>query len=184
MTVIPAKNFYKVLQEEGLRLVHQYQVTFVANELPQTVQDELARVTFLAQGLELPSRTQNFAPVYYLGYEFQQATNMSWTNEITMTINCDAYMKLRDALLLWQGITTNPAILLEAKGDGIKTASMANMQIDLYDQTMTSIVESYVLYGVVPANVGDMSLSNTGDAVASFPASFKYQFWSTIPAAQ
>lgn len=100
-----------------------------------------------------------------------------------MTINCDAFMKIRDALLFWQGIVTNPYVEGTAKGDGIKTASEATMRIDLYDQTMSTVVETYVLYGIVPSQIGDMTLSNQGDSVATFPVTFKFQYWSVVPKA-
>lgn len=181
-TLYPASDFFSTLQSEGLRLVHQYQVRFQIAEIEATIANKLNYLTMFAQGLDLPSRTQNYAEVYYLGYPFQQATNMTWSNEITMTLNCDAFNELRNAMLFWQGIITNPAILGGAKGDGLKTATQSQMIIDLYDQTMNTVVETYTLYGVAPANVGEMSLSNNGDAVATFPASFKYQFFSTVPA--
>lgn len=180
-SVKPASQLYNILEKEGLRVTGQYQISIIGAPIAESILKEINNLTFFATGSELPSRTQNFAQMYYLGYEFQQATNMTWSNELTMTINCDAFLKLRDALLFWEGITTNPYIKNGAKGDGIKTASPAMVLIDLFDQTMTQCVETYVLYGAVPSNIGTMTLSNNGDGIAMFDCGFKYQFWSALP---
>lgn len=55
--VTAAAVFYGKLKTEGLRLTHQYQISFVGIPADSNVDTTLNELTMFAQGLDLPQRT-------------------------------------------------------------------------------------------------------------------------------
>lgn len=177
--VIPVQQFYDALTTGGVRLQHQYQMVFNVVQ-PDGINDLLKQFTIWAEGTELPSRTQNYVNLHYLAYEFQQATNMTMSTDFTTNIRCDAMTQIRDALLAWQGTVTDPHIRGGAAGGGMKRASPNECYIHLYDETMKTAIATYRLVGITPGEIGTMTLSNENASIATFSATFKYQFWEYV----
>lgn len=95
-----------------------------------------------------------------------------------MTVNADANGEIRRAFLAWQSKTWDPDIEGGSilKGDRrLNTGSI--MRINLLDNDMETISESYKLVGVRIADVGPLTVSNTEASVSTFTVSFRSTYW-------
>lgn len=170
-------QFYNQLKDVGTRLTHQYQLSL--SNVPAPAGAALEQITLWAEGANLPGRTQNTQDIQYLGYPFNVPTNFTMTNELTCNIRCDSNLEIREALLFWMGIISDPDVGGASASGGIKTASRANAILDLYNDRMDTVTHTYELVGVYPTNIGEIDLSNSEPSIATFGATFKYQFWKT-----
>ena len=171
-------EYYRELYTTGLKLTHQFQLSLSNSGLP-SIDKALEKVTMFCHGAQVPGRLQNTTDVQYLGYPFQYPTNMTMTNELQLTINADAELKVRDALLAWMTTITDADIEGGSAMGGIKTLSTASARLDLYDDKMETIVHTFKLAGIYPTEVGVIEMSNIDPTVAQFTANFKYQYWTS-----
>ena len=102
------------------------------------------------------------------------------TNTISLEINCDTAMMIRDALLFWAGVFSDPDIEGGSAGGGIKNVSPAVGKLYLFNDKMDTVTHEYELVGLYPTNVGDITTSNVDANIAVFTAEFKYQYWKTV----
>lgn len=172
-------EFYATLRARGAKLTHQFQFNIINTGIGE-IDALLTELTMWAKGSTVPGRKQNFAPINYLAYEFTVPTNFSMTNELTLEINCDSNMRIRDALLLWEGIFSDPDIEGGSAGGGIKNISPAVGKLYLFNDKMDTVTHEFELVGLYPTSVGDINTSNVEASIASFPATFKYQYWKTL----
>jgi len=175
MALHTLQDFYQELQDKGVRLTHQYQLSFEG--IPTG--GDLSKITMWAEGATLPGRTQETAEVPFLAYPFSIPTKLGMTNSISLTIRSDADMNIRDILLDWQNYHSNASIATGGSGEGDKKAPDEGVKVilDLYDDTLSTIVQSYSLIGVIPGNVGDATLSQADASVVTFDLTLKYQYW-------
>ena len=172
-------EFYATLRGRGAKLTHQFQFNIINTGVSE-VDTLLNEITMWAKGATVPGRKQNYAPINYLAYEFSVPTNFTMTNEITMEINCDSAMRVRDALLLWESIFSDPDIEGGSTGGGIKNVSPAVGKLYLFNDKMDTVTHEYDLVGMFPTDVGDITTSNVEANIATFSATFKYQYWKTV----
>jgi len=174
----PLSDLYTQLTNIGVKLSHQYQLSF--SNVPTPIASKTEDITLWAAGANLPGRTQNVTDISYLGFAFNVDTNFSMTNDLQCTIYCDANLSLRESLLFWMGLSSDPDVGGLSAGGGIKTASTVRGILDLYNDRMDTITHTYELIGIRPIVVGDSILSNENAEIMSFDAQFKYQFWNTV----
>ena len=84
-------EFYTELKNKGVKLTHQFQLQILGTGI-DAVDSALENITMWAQGAEAPGRTQNTQDIQYLGYPFNVPTNFLMTNELALTINCEAVL--------------------------------------------------------------------------------------------
>ena len=182
------QDLYQQLQSRGVRLTHQFQLQFniidadldgVVNANDLVGQNSILKnVTIWAEGVNLPGRTQNYAPFSYLGYPLQVPTNMDMTQTLDVVIRCDRAMEVQRALLKWQSALSRPVEGTEIDNmGGDKTLRASTADIILIDDKKENIELVYVLQGLMPSNIGEISFSNEAPGIATFPASFAYQYW-------
>jgi hypothetical protein len=172
-------EFYATLRARGAKLTHQFQFNIINTGIGE-IDTLLSELTMWAKGSSVPGRTQNFAPISYLAYEFSVPTNFAMTNTMTLEINCDSAMRIRDALLLWEGIFSDPDIEGGSAGGGIKNISPAVGKLYLMNDRMDEVTHEYELVGLYPTNVGEIGTSNVDSNIATFQAEFRYQYWKTL----
>ena len=174
------QNFYNVLKTQGVRLTHQYQLNFTIGNnagLPSIVNEQFDDITVWAEGSIVPGREQNTTEMFYLGYPMVIPTNMTMTRELPLTIRAQNDMSLHTAMLAWKATISDPDIENGATGGGDKTLRDVRARMDLLDDQMQTIVASYELVGIYPTLVGDIEFSNTDPDIATFEASFAFQYW-------
>jgi hypothetical protein len=174
------QNFYNVLKTQGVRLTHQYQLNFTIGNnagLPSIVNEQFNDITIWAEGSQVPGREQQTTELFYLGYPMIIPTNMLMTNELSLTIRAQNDMSLHTAMLAWKATISDPDIDNGATGGGDKTLRDIRARMDLLDDRMENIVASYEMVGIYPTLVGDIAFSNESADVATFDATFRFQYW-------
>ncbi len=172
-------EYYSTLRTKGVKLTQQYQMNIINTGITE-VDNMLAELTMWAKSATAPGRTQNFAPIHYLAYEFSVPSNFDMTKTITLDINCDAALTIRDALLFWAGVISDADIEGGSVGGGIKNISPAVGKLYLFNDLMDTVTHEYELVGLYPTNIGDIAFSNTESNIATFTAEFRYQYWKTV----
>lgn len=163
----------------GPRLSHQFNMTV------QTGLDKIQSIlgedlTIWADGTKLPGRTQNTADIDYIGYKFKVPSNFTMTQEMSLNVRCDKNMLIRDALLAWLAYFSDPAIGSGSFGAGVKRIPTSMIQLDLYNDAMTTIQHTYNLRGVIPTKVGDISMTHKNADIATFEFGCTYQYWDSV----
>ena len=115
--------------------------------------------------------------MFYLGYPFQVPTNMIMTHELTLTIRAQNDMSLHTAMLAWMATMSDPDIDNDATCGGDKTLRDIRARMDLLNDKMDDIVASYQMVGIYPTVVGPMDFTNEDPGIATFEATFKFQYW-------
>jgi hypothetical protein len=178
-------DFYQKLRTGGVALQHQYQL-LIDPPLgsPQNVVEAFRDVTMWAQSATVPSRTQNFADIQYLGFPFNVPSNFEMSNEISFTINTQKTMDVRHALLAWMNNISGADILGGQSGGGDKSLNELNVagtaKIVLLDDKFEDGKFTYELVGFYPTVVGEAEVTNTAAEIVTFEATFKYQFWRVL----
>lgn len=173
------QNFYQQLFDYGAKLQHQFQLRIDSTNIPGV--DKLFEdVTMWCSGVNLPGRTQNSAPAWYLGFSFPIPTNFAMTQNITFDIVCDSDMRIRDAMLAWAAYVSDPDIPGGSAGGGRKAFGTATGRIDLLDEQMATILHTYELYGMYPQNIGDAVFTNQNAGIVTFPATFNFAYWKLV----
>lgn len=176
-------SFYEYLTNVGVRLTHQFQMSVVGtNNLPPEVEKNLKDVTFWAQGTQLPGRTQNEAPISYLGYTFNVPTNFVMTNQLNFTVNTPFDMHVREGFLAWMAHASAPDIEDNTVqlGGGDKRIPSTVIVLDLLNYELTDKVATYELYGAYPTDVGVIELTNADPTIASFTVTLRFQLWKAV----
>lgn len=140
----------------------------------------MKRAVMMGNNFTLPERGQEYATVYYKGYEMQNLvpTRLTMQQEHTMTIKCDVNGEYRRAFLAWQGKVINPDIeggsLFE--GDrGVNEKSI--IRVDLFDKDNKTVIETIKFFNVRIKQVGPVTLSYDGGEVATFDVTFGSIYW-------
>jgi acyl-CoA-binding protein len=164
----------------GVMLTNQFRLTF---NIPESIQglfrgnwiDDSITIWIDAPNIpggELKSTTFNF-----YGFPFQLPTVNIPTQELRGTVRCDRNLQIRHDLSAWQNFHSSFGNSLGAARSGGKGIPSANATITALDDTMSTAIRSYTLFGLFPANVGDIELRHDEPGVAQFTVSFKYQRW-------
>jgi len=171
-------DFQNALISTGVRLTHQFNLT-VLTHIP-TLDGILGEnMNIWANGTSLPGRTQNVATMSYLGYPMHVPSNFTMTQDITFEIRCDQEMLIRDTMLAWLAVHSDPAIDAGSLGGGSKKIPSSKIIIDLYDDKMVNIQHTYELLGVIPLTVGEIKMSHDNSSIATFTFKCKYQHWNS-----
>lgn len=174
------QNFYNVLKTQGVRLSHQYQLNFTIPSgvgLPSIVNEQFNDITIWAEGSQVPGREQQVADMYYLGYPFKIPTNMIMTTELSLNIRAQNDMSLHTAMLAWKATISDPDIDNGSTGGGDKTLTDIRARMDLLNDKMDNIVASYEMVGIYPSSVGTIEFTNSDPEIATFDATFTFQYW-------
>jgi len=172
-------EFYNVLKNTGAFLTHQFQLNVISNAGGE-IDNALKDITMWASGAALPGRTQNVASLSFRGYPLKVPTNFTMTQQMQLTVNCDAALYIRNAFFAWQSLFSNPDIAGGSNGGGQKTIPTAKIILDLLDHDLETVMAEYHLHGVIPTNVGDVSLANENPGIGTFSLSLDYQYWDYV----
>ena len=174
----PITDFLAAATADTIRANNQYEVRCTSGY--SDIDNVLKTAVMFGSNFTLPERGQEYATVYYKGYEMQNLvpTRLTMQQEHTMTIKCDTNGEFRRAFLAWQGKVINPDIeggsLFE--GDrGVNEKSI--IRVDLFDKDNETVVETYKFYNVRIKQVGPITLTYDGGDVATFDVTFGSIYW-------
>lgn len=130
--------------------------------------------SYYAQSAKLPKFSIKRAKAAYYGIDFRVPTvitfDHSWTCKILLEQDMIIYEKLRD----WYKLISD----LSKNGGGIKTIPNINLRISLLNAEHTHFTTSYVLTGVWPNKIPELSLAYKADdnEAKMLDVEFKYQY--------
>ena len=190
-----AKSLYEFmsqLNQDNVRTQNLFEMkVFIPHEIIAKGNDQAGdqlteffdgRMTFYGTGFQLPSRTINTANVGFKGFTVPIPTTMQMEQQHTVTINADINGDLRRAFLTWQSCTMNPQInsqggFFEGNRHLSNTSKIYILLLDPTFKDSHGMQDIYEIDGVFVSQVGNMQLSNTESAVATFDVTFTSQYW-------
>lgn len=174
----PITEFLAEATADTIRANNQYEVRCTSGFAD--IDAVMKRAVMMGNNFTLPERGQEYATVYYKGYEMQNLvpTRLTMQQEHTMTIKCDVNGEYRRAFLAWQGKVINPDIeggsLFE--GDrGVNEKSI--IRVDLFDKDNKTVIETIKFFNVRIKQVGPVTLTYEGGEVATFDVTFGSIYW-------
>ena len=156
-------QFMAQMKEVGMRLGYQFQVT-----IPQ-----LENLQFFATSTTLPGKTLNPVDVPYFGQNFKIPTNADYGGEWSITARVDNKIQLKKSLMKWMNEFSD----LSKNGGGDKKMTSYNVTIDLLDNDLETITDTYILEGVFPTNMGELALDQSAAEVVTMEIGLAFQYW-------
>jgi hypothetical protein len=151
------------MKSTGLRLGYQFQVT-VPN---------LDNIQFFATATSLPGKTINPVEVPYFGQNFKIPTNADYGGEWSITVRVDNELSIKKALMKWMNEFSD----MSKNGGGNKKVTDYNVRIDLLDNDLQTITDTYVLVGVFPTTMGELGLDQSAADVVELEIALNFQYW-------
>lgn len=162
--VTTIQQFFANLAEAGRLMDHRFGLTLTRSGMED--------FTLFGQSTTIPARTINKAAIHYFGQQIDIPTTLdegrTWSVELYTDANNVFYNRMRE----WQDEYAS----WRRSGGGYKGVTSINAYIDLYNNNMDAIVDTIVLGGIWPEEVGSMNLEMSGDGLASFSTSFVFVY--------
>lgn len=167
------QDFYRVAQQRDFSRDFQLRVMDITDRgAGQLTQDDLV----YARTAKLPSRAITPADVPYMGLEFTVpgAAKYPGSKEYNIEFYADEELVVRRTIYNWTVRTFNDAT---SNGNyGISDSS--RLTLALLDMN-NDVQQIFVLHGVYPTLLGEISYDMTGDGKAVvLPVTLAYQFWT------
>jgi hypothetical protein len=156
-------QFLQELRNTGLRLGYQFQVTI----------EQLDGLQFYAASTTLPGKNINPVDVPYFGQTFKIPTNTDYGGEWSITTRVDNELKIKKALEKWMDEFSD----LSKNGGGNKKVTNYNVKIDLLDNDLQTINDTYTLVGVFPTGIGELGLDLSAADVVTMDVTLAFQYW-------
>jgi len=168
-------GYYQALKSVGLRKDFQFQITIeqIDSEIQSGGLGESMKFTFFAESASVPGLTQSTIETMYHGMTFRNPGNLEFESPWTVSVRCDSEMKIRDAVEKW---VKNSADLTKG-GGGDKKVPSFNAKVDLLDDELETIQKTYVLEGVFPQSIAELTLDHTSNEISRFDLGIAYQYW-------
>ncbi len=176
-------DFYSQLSRTGVRLTHQFQMSI------QSVFNvrEFENITLWTESFNLPGRTVDPIEIPYFGYKFKVPGVVQMTQELNLSVRCDAGNSIRDAFLTWQKLHSSISAdfgsagigsLDNNSGGGNKRIPQTTVTLDMLDETMQEVTQKYILFGAWPSNIGEITFSHENPDVAKFDVTLAFQYFT------
>lgn len=172
-------QFLNAATNETIRCTNQFEVEFVSG-IPE-VDAVMEDVMIMGQSFTIPSRTVEYAPVSFKGYEVPNLvpTRIDMQKEVTMTIIEDVNGSHRRVFEYIQNHVMNFDIEGGSvfEGDrGVNPNSI--LRLRLFDKDNKTVIQTYKFDNVHIKNVGETSLTYEGGDAAKFEVGFICSYWS------
>ena len=172
----PLIAFLNKLSQDQIRTTNMFEMQ-VTSGYPD-IDSVLESITMYGEGFQLPDRQVQAAQAPFKGYNLQIPTVMQMTNTHTMNVRADAAGEIRRAFLAWQGKTADPAISDGSVFAGDRRMNVKGViRIQLLDNDMVTVAETYKMIGVFITNVGGLQVSHQGANISTFQVGFASQYW-------
>jgi len=171
-------QFLAAATANNIRCDNQWEAEFISGY--DDVDAVLKTAVMFGGNFTIPGRTVNYASVSYKGFEMANLvpTNMSMTNEFSMSVKADIKGEYRRAFLRWQNHVMNANIEGGSFFEGNRAVNpKSNARIHLFAADNQTVNETYKLVNVVCSDVGTTSLTYEGGGVATFDITLKSTYW-------
>lgn len=172
-------KFLEAATADTIRCTNQFEVEFVSG-IPEV--DALMEDTIIfGQSFTIPSRSVNYAPVSFKGYEVPNLvpTNIDMTKELSMTIIEDVNGTNRRVFEAVMNHVMNFDIEGGSvfEGDrGVNPNSV--LRLRLFDKDNETVIQTYKFYNVHIKEVGTTELDYNGGDAAKFTVNFICSYWT------
>lgn len=172
----PIQDFITLLQQRGMRIQNMWEAEISTGY--SDVDEKLKNITFFIEEFNAPSRTQETVAVAFKGYPLNVPSKMVMETSHTLKIRCDVNGDTRRLFLKWMNYISAANISQGSFFGGEKRIPKnAVMRLKCLAGDMKTVLETYKIYGCIPSSVGDMSMSNTEAAIATFELKITSQYW-------
>lgn len=174
---VDLQSFYKNLIKGGPMLFgHQFIVRFTGNDLPSVLKSDPSKAksfTYYVKSTSIPKIEIDEAKVNFLSQDFVVPKNIkydgSWKTNVLLDQNIQHYHSLYD----WQEQFAS----LKNSGGGLKVIPDVNAIVSLTDSSFKTILHEFVLVGVYPTDIPDLSMQYENNAnLVDFSCTFVYQY--------
>ena len=174
---INLKTFYtNIIKKNPLYLPHQFIVTFEGADLPAEFASDPTNhnsLTYYVKSSSVPEVTIAEQTVNFLGQDFVVPKGVTYGGTWQVTCYAMASMYHYNALRAWCEQFAD----LKNNGGGKKTIPNVKATVHLIDSTMTQDLHDFVLEGVFPSKVPDLSMKYENAAnIPDLQLEFTYQY--------
>lgn len=172
----PIQDFINILQNKGLRIQNMWEAEITTGY--SDVDEKMKNITFYIEDFSAPNRKQETVAVPFKGYPLNVPSKISMETEHTLKVRCDVNGDTRRLFLKWMNYITAANISQGSYFGGEKRIPKNSvMRLKCLAGDMKTVLETYKIYGCLPTSVGDMTMSNSEAAVATFEAKITSQYW-------
>ena len=175
-TVPSLQQFYSTIKDKGLRTVNQFSIEFPSNA------GFTSDMAIFAQSANLPGRQILAEAAPYFGFPFKIITNLTYTQDWTLTVRCDTELKIRSAFEAWAD--TFASLRNNTGGKKGQAPGGSDCLVHLLKNDMVSVVKTYKLFGAFCQDLGAMDFDHAGTAIATFPVTIGFQYWNGADAGE
>ena len=173
------KQYYNILaNNQGLLYAYQFVAEFYGDCTQFGINsggNGRDNISYYIQSADIPGVTLTTAKTPYFGTEFRAPGVKTFTH----TWNCNIIL-MQDLQIYKNFIQWMEAISsLKKDGGGIKQIPNSSVRISILSPDSKNKEQSFVLEGVWPNSVGDITLkyeNGGGNPITSFPIGLKYQY--------
>ena len=182
------KNFYnQIMKTNPLLYKYQFVIEFIQGgtmgdgyggtqsfTLFDNASNPDENFTYYAQSGSIPKFTIQKASIPFYATDFRTPTVIQYNHDWIVKILLEQDMIMYEKLRAWMKLMTS----LENSGGGIKTIPNINMRISLMNSEHTHFTSSYVMTGIWPVEIPQISLKyeNTSTQPLAIDCKFKYQY--------
>lgn len=175
---VDLKNFYtNIMKKNPLLYDHQFIVTFSGADLPPEFHSDPTNtlsLTYYVKSAKVPKIEIKEATVNFLSQDFVvpgslQNTAGTWECKLMATNSLKHYVALRE----WHKQFAD----LERNGGGFHNIPNVTAHVHILDSTMQEELHDFVLEGVFPTKIGDISMKYENAAnIPEVSCTFQYQY--------
>lgn len=174
----PLSQFLQQTTADNIRSNNTYELECYSG---YTDIDNVLKTTVMyAKSTSMPSRSVEYASVWFKGYECVNLvpTRVSMQTTHTISVYADINGTNRRCFLAWQNKVMNMDITGGSVFEGDRGVNeKASIRVRLFDKDNQTTAETIRFYNVVVTNVGEVSLQYDGGDVATFDVEFKSTYW-------
>lgn len=173
------ERFLQAATSDTIRCTNTFEIE--ASSGYDDIDPVIEKITLFGQNINIPTRSVEYAPVSFKGYEVPNLvpTRLVMETEHTMTVIADIAGEHRRLFLRWMNHVINADIAGGSLFEGDRGVNEKSIiRIRLFDKFNKDVVETYRFYNVQISNVGGIQLDYNGGDTAKFDVTFKSSFWS------
>ena len=172
------QEFLNAATSDTIRCTNQFELEYVSG-IPE-VDALMEDVIIFGQGFTIPSRSVEYAPVSFKGYEVPNLvpTRIEMDKEVTMNVLEDVNGTNRRVFEAVMNHVMNFDIEGGSvfEGDrGVNPNSI--LRLKLFDKDNKTVIQTYKFYNVHVKQVGQTGLDYNGGDAAKFDVTFTCSYW-------
>ena len=158
------QQYYADLQRNGRLLDHQFQISITRAGFDD--------IQLYGQSTTIPERSIETAELKFYGQTLEIPTVLDEGRRWSVELNTDSDNDYYNNFLQWQEDYAS----WKRSGGGYKGVTDISGYIDLMNNNMSKVVDTFCLKGLVPLKVGQINLDHSSTGIATFEVTFLFQY--------